>query len=351
MGTPILDLYDDSRSEVLLTLLPSVDDVPDFIKEASTVSADDPDHCYALVMLDGDGRKMRKYAHMDSGNTALSVMYFLERRHVLPEELRKHAAHNLVAACEEHGILPPGPLVKEACLEGMSPLHDPAIHRAEFLEEPPETAVPTHSVEGIPLDSYEEVKQASAWFDENCCRLHPSQRRPLALGIEKRASAIGLEISEDLRRYAGDGYARDMGVAMAARELLLEDHPDSGVYTELQKRAAYIDPEVFAESVAEIDTALGLDSHWDRDVPDPWASTFDKTAEKSRYVHTDGVDKVTEDDLIRLAQNGLPQLKKYFAEDMVQGFAKSPVTVFKSLPAPVKTTIMRMARDENHPPL
>jgi len=71
-----------------------------------------PDDAYALVLVNGD-QVMKKFATIDSGNTALSVMYFLKTAHKLPEEAQKVAAQNLVAACGWYGLDAPE-LLKEA---------------------------------------------------------------------------------------------------------------------------------------------------------------------------------------------------------------------------------------------
>lgn len=350
MPAPVLDLYDDHSGEVLRSLLPTPETIPGFIKEAGTVSADADDWDFALVMVDARGRKLRKYAHVDPGNTALSVMYFLERKDVLPEPMRKHAAHNLCVACVEHDMQTPWPLLKEAeGYEGDPDLHDSTVFEAVFVPEPVEVRQPDLDVMGIPLDTYGEVEKAAAWFSDNHRLIHPSQRRTVALGIDKRASALGVTVPGELSRYAGDGYARDLGNCMGARELLLRGSDKAGAYDLLLSKRAGLSPDEFVEALTHLDVSLGLDRHWDGYVPDPWRSTFDKTA-GSEFHYTDGVDRVTGADLERMAREQLPLMKQHFADDLVGGFAKNPITVFKSLPAPVKTTIMRMARDGDHPP-
>jgi hypothetical protein len=346
-----LDLYDDHAGDVLRGLLPDPSDVPDFIKQASPVTADADDHEFALVMIGGDGKKRRKFAHVDPGNTALSVMYFLERRHVLPEEMRKHAAHNLLIACAEQELTPPEPLAKEAAahepeLEGF---HDSTVYEAVFLSEPPEVRQPSHSVDGVPLDTFGEVEKAATWFDDNHQDMHPSQRRTVAVGIDKRATALGVDTSSELARYAGDSYSKDLGLMMATRERLMGHREEAGAYNLLLDKQASLTPDAFVEAVVHMDVALGLDRHWDGEVPDPWWSTFDKVASED-FVHTDGIDRVTGVELATMARDKLPQMKQHFPDDMVTGFAKNPVAVFKSMPAPIKTMLMRMARDYDHPP-
>ena len=321
-------------------LVPSKDAFPEEIKTAAVVNQGHLDEDFALILRSEDGSKKRKYACIDAGNTMLSVLYFMEQRDRLPEEMRKVAAKNLVDACMRHGIAAPAVLEKQAGDEGGI-----VYFPEEYLEEDL-AAEPVHTTSnGFPLDTFEEVKQASAAFLEGYKALHPRARRLMALDIEKRASALGIDTSPEISRYAGTGYSRDLGVGIEIRESLLPlGARHHGGYSELYKRASVTPPEAFAEALAELDVRSGLSEYWDGYVPDPYFTTFDKIAEHSEFEHTDGVDKVTATDLQRLADNGRSLLLENFPEDLVDGFGKDPVGIFKSLPVPQKKMIMRMAQ-------
>ena len=117
MITSQLDLYDDPSGSVLKKRFSSTDAFPDFIKQAERLTEEElnklPDDIFALVALDS-GHKMRKFACVDKGNTALSVIYFLENKGFLPDEAQKTAAANLVSACQWYGMSPPLELQKTA---------------------------------------------------------------------------------------------------------------------------------------------------------------------------------------------------------------------------------------------
>ncbi len=112
----IVDFYDDPAGSVLREKVAHAQ-LPDYIKTAEHLSeavrAQLPDDVFALVALDR-GEKLRKYACTDKGNTALSVIYFMENHHKLPEEAQKVAAANLVTACGWHDLEPPLALQKVA---------------------------------------------------------------------------------------------------------------------------------------------------------------------------------------------------------------------------------------------
>src|ERR1700677_2093148 len=113
----VLDVYDDFNGETLRTIYPSPVDIPDSVKTASSVRgvARDqlPDDVFALVLVN-NGERLRKYACVDPGNTALSVEYFLKHAHKLPVEAQKVAAANLVTACGWYDMATPELLEKVA---------------------------------------------------------------------------------------------------------------------------------------------------------------------------------------------------------------------------------------------
>jgi hypothetical protein len=123
MINAMLDFYDDPTGSVLKKKVPTANAIPEFIKTAERLTRGEmeklPDDVFALVMLDGDS-KMRKYACVDKGNTALSVIYFMENKDFLPEEAQKVAAANLCTACGWYDMLPPDELMLMAGMEKMA---------------------------------------------------------------------------------------------------------------------------------------------------------------------------------------------------------------------------------------
>ncbi len=99
----VLDRYDDVDGA-------SLHDIPgalELSKLGSVFTHDElnrlPDDTFALILQDGDVT-MKKFSMADAGNTALSVIYFLENGHKLPVEAQKVAAANLLKGCGWYGI-------------------------------------------------------------------------------------------------------------------------------------------------------------------------------------------------------------------------------------------------------
>lgn len=112
----IIDFYDDPMGSVLKTKVAHAQ-LPDYVRSAEYQTelklASLPDDAFALIMVD-NGKAMRKFACVDKGNTALSVLYFMETKDKLPEEAQKVAAANLFGYCLAFGIEPPAQLEKIA---------------------------------------------------------------------------------------------------------------------------------------------------------------------------------------------------------------------------------------------
>ena len=113
----VFDQRDDFDGRVMRSIVDDPSVLPDFVKTASAPSEEEvrttPDDNFALVLVDS-GRKMKKYATVDKGNTLLSTLYLIKQAHLLPEEAVKVAATNLVGASLRYGLPIPEELVKLA---------------------------------------------------------------------------------------------------------------------------------------------------------------------------------------------------------------------------------------------
>jgi len=405
----ILDFYDDPNGFVLREKIPEAG-LPEFVKEASFLDeqrrASLPDDVFAVVMLD-QGEPIRKFACVDKGNTALSVIYFMENRHKLPEEAQKVAAANLITACGWYDIEPPESLLKTAgllgkvvgapmkaltALSGVAQAKDVASRGAarhaatmgKFSElsgtkllpnqsDRPEDEEKTASIQpyvditgkeappriekvasrrtllngNFPVDTYGEVEQAQRWFNDYGTTLHPADRREYCVKLAERADELGAEVDGGIAKYAASGYAPDHDIEMAVSTRLqfwTEDSPHRDLLAGLMQKRASIEPETFCEALRQIDEMSGLHYHWDNGVVDPWFSTFGKTAGVG-WSFEYGGDKIDEEKLHSIVMAQRCQLKKLFGEDVAEEMEKKPKEIFDSLPLDSKRIIMRMAND------
>jgi hypothetical protein len=200
----------------------------------------------------------------------------------------------------------------------------------------------------FPIDSCGQVKEAEAWFGDHGTSLHPAERRAFCQNLTARADELGMPIENDnIRKYAGEGYAPDGEIKIAVSTRLqywTEDSPERDLLKSLMSKTASVPPEVFCESLRQFDEATGMNYHWDEGVCDPWYSTygFTKTAEWS---WESGNDRLTEDVLKKGACEHQEALRKKFGEEVALNLQKNPVQIFDSLPLDHKRIISRIIND------
>jgi len=199
-----------------------------------------------------------------------------------------------------------------------------------------------------PLDSYAQVKAAAAYFDEFGKRMAPPDRHEYCCNLVKRASELGIPVSDEVRKYGSEKYApvEEIKVALDARRSLLEPGKFTAALDKLAAVREQLEPEMFCLTLSEFDKTAGLEFCYDRDVPDPYYSTygFEKTATFSEVI---GNIHVTEADLEYLAMKRLPLVKGTFSDDMAEEFRKDPVGIFKSLPLAQRRILANMAREQH----
>ena len=229
-------------------------------------------------------------------------------------------------------------------------------------------AVPSREL--YPLDGYDQVKQASAYFDEYAVRMTPELKREFCQHLVKRASVLGIPVSEDAEHYGSESYGSvaQLKVAFDARRSVLRGsfdplHEDEVIDTThldvLNKLAAAqptLYPEAFAEALRVFDKNAGLDQHYGVDVPDPYYSTFAKKAatQESEVDPKDsyliGNEYLTHRSLVQFSKGGQAVIGQRFGDEFAKKFAKSPGPTFSSLPRDQKLVVMRMANTTNDSP-
>jgi hypothetical protein len=201
-----------------------------------------------------------------------------------------------------------------------------------------------------PLDSYNDVKLASVYFDEWYKHMTPELRHEYAVNMVKRAHDLDISVSDLAERYGAESYAPPSQIDMAldARRLVLpEEHHD--LLSKVAGARGSLLPESFAALLGEFDRQLGLDAYYDGDVPDPYFSTFAKTAGPQEMAEDPkgsilvGNEYLTTRDLITFAKMGRTLMKDRFGEEFAEEFVKSPKAIFDSLPRDQKLVIMRLA--------
>jgi hypothetical protein len=221
------------------------------------------------------------------------------------------------------------------------------------------------SEEKYPLDSYEQVKTADAWFGQYANHLTPEKRREFATNFMKRAHELDVRTNnEDLQRYGSNTFASEAEIKAAFDMRRLEiAHNDQalellGAVEKVARTRIWKDadsviqlaPEQICSLVEEFDKVAAINYHYDT-IPDPYYTVFGLEKNAAGVKENDDPawsgqianDYVTSEDLHRLARIGALSVKTTFGSDFQEEFLKDPVGMYQSLPRTQKKMLMRMA--------
>jgi hypothetical protein len=206
-------------------------------------------------------------------------------------------------------------------------------------------ALPSH--QRYPIDSIVQIKTAAAYFTDNRNHFHPRHRREFCSNLVKRASMVGEKLTPEIRKYGSATYAHtpEFDAAVEGRKCLLNED-NSAVLDKLASMRLVLQPDDFALALHEFDKLAGLDQLYDRDIPDPYFSTFGKTAESDESFVI-GNDIMSDEQLKTFAKTDFRIIKDTFGDDMAAEFKKDPHGIFNSLPIDQKKMIIRMATDNS----
>ena len=357
-----LDFYDD-QGLLLKDLISDPSDVPDFVKTAEAVDQRAHPELFALVLHE-DGKLLKKFATADAGNTWLSTVYFHQTHESLPEEAQKVASVHLIQALQHFEIEPPEflfeilgeePEIPETNLVDVTAARPPMrkVASAPDMEEVTYAIERADGSKYYPLRDANSVKVAAEYFETNHKNFVPRERREYAVKVASVAARGRLPLPTSIQKYASQGYSANLEAHLTTRYLHLTD---SNAAPEIRNRLiklasikSSVEPEDFAAALEMFDREAGLDALWDRDVADPWYSTFclEKVAkgavEAPVSFDLDDNISVTSQELQWLAERGKKQMVQNFGWEVANSYEKNPIQIFESMPLPQKRIIARMA--------
>ena len=202
-----------------------------------------------------------------------------------------------------------------------------------------------------PIETDRQVKTACAYFKKNLSRFSPNDRVGAACNIEKRASELGIPLSEDwVTNYSrslkrGSPVSPDFNRSMEMRKQACSTHKVSvvvggrkvegaGVVEALTKQANDLHPIEILQAVKEFDKMANLESHYDTLVPDPFMTVFGGyTAPEYDAVKVAG--SKTNYDVIRASRTpeALEKVAKSLGKKFADSFANDPMGALNGLGA------------------
>lgn len=204
-------------------------------------------------------------------------------------------------------------------------------------------ALPSHR--RYPLDSYAHVKTAATYFEEHGQTMVPEMRREYCHNLVKRATALGIRVGDEARHYGADGYApaAQIEAALEMRVGCIKEAEFTRGLDYLKANREGMSPEDFAVVLGEFDKVAGVDAYYDKDVPDPYWTTFgEKKADDDGAILV-GNDYISQEELKRFAKVHSCKLKDAFGDDFADEFRKDPVSITKSLPTDQRKMVIRLA--------
>lgn len=219
------------------------------------------------------------------------------------------------------------------------------------------------SIARYPIDTFEQVKAASEYFHVNHRLMVPADRREYAENLVKRASALRQPIDPLAVEYGSPGFAKKahVDICLEARRTLLRPHAEQGdteqekqasvhvlsLYDDIYQGYGILEPSTFARTLEQIDKLAGIHLFWGAEVPDPYYSTFAKTAEEAdpKDALLIGNEYMKVRDLQVFARTKSDALKGLFGCEFTKEFQADPAGIFNSLPVDQKKVIMRMVNN------
>lgn len=211
----------------------------------------------------------------------------------------------------------------------------------------------THFAVGdqYPIDTEEQVKRAAEYFEDFYSDFPYDVRREYADNVWTRAQQLGVKVAGRLLDYAGDELGPYIELELSGRVETYGDRPGGASYGVLHEKYASMNPKVLVEMLASIDRRVGVTQFYGHDFGfrDPYAAVYGSAKiaafapdPDEVFSWTEGPDYVSGPALKSLASTS--NLDAVLGAGFSKGFQKDPVSVFRSLPAPQKVVLSRLAR-------
>lgn len=204
--------------------------------------------------------------------------------------------------------------------------------------------------ERYPLDGYDQVKEASAYFDEYANAMPYEVRREYCQNLVPRAEELGIKVSAEAKKYASSKYtpAEEIDLYLEMRKQALQDETHVAVLEKVAATRRYMFPDQFVTLLQQFDKMAGLQDLYGNAFPDPVLSTMGKVAAADpNKALLEGNEYASLQDLVTFAQSRQSVVAQRFGKELAQEFTKDPEGIYKSLPRDQRLIILRMVNNNN----
>lgn len=343
----IIDFWDDMGASLDL-FDEQVPGKEEFLKIASTSSPHDSallDRDFALILVDAEGKKHRKYACADPAGILVSASYLSHYHGNLNRPAAKIAASTLLDLASTFGVedlLPEG-LAKLASIE-LTPLEEGDIRDAREVRY----RAPTRKKEA-------STKRASVYDAISAVR---NEWHDLSYAERREASVKLASLVEDfpegtipafVEDYAGESVGDRFPHHMRVRAASCRDEKIAAQYNKLASAYSLFSADRLVELVGELDSLAGFryvgGDRYGEKIADVYKAVYSKSKAPPE-IWSHGADFVSDAQLKSFPQEtGAKQsFTKVFPETTWYAFVKDPCAVFRSMPVEQKILVSRMAR-------
>lgn len=199
-----------------------------------------------------------------------------------------------------------------------------------------------------PIDTIEQVKTASAYFEDHWHRFSLSERAEYARGVAQAMKTAGIKLSKFIDLYGGEPRESPQDGLSIRSVMVGEKYKDD--VEDLKKLAGKVPPAWLVNAIETFDKKANLQKSYNR-IPDPHRTVYRAASEKIAQKWTGSTDTLQERTLKAWVSS--PEYRTYaetvLSPDLVDALGKDPWVIFSSLPEPTKKVIARIANDKTFP--
>lgn len=373
----ILDIFDDPGASLLKEATDQGLTPPLYVLN-HRLSADAPelsDEFFAYVDRSSSGGAVRKYACDSKAATWINGLYFLKLGGVFAPKVQQEIATKLAHFHKLYDVPVPGLLEKVAAAQEVVPVAYQLP--SEPVTEDVFAVTRTASRPMYPIATWDHIKKACDYFEQNWEVMPVLQRREFATKVASRVRTLAREtlrgkheMTTHLSKVASMGakrgadpvvhlprlmevYASELPcenrIAMAVGERIKtmekrNQHALADTFRELYDNRGSYTVDKFAEALVRMDEASGMVDLYGKRLLDPFLSILKVAEDPAEEVvyEEDGLT-LTRGDLQRFASMK-EELCRRFDPNLVAELIDDPEAVFPSLPRPEKQALAALLK-------
>jgi len=181
-----------------------------------------------------------------------------------------------------------------------------------------------------PMNGYTQVKQAERYFLEHGRKLHPLQRREMAIKLASALQQHQQKVPVSIAKYGSADIDPMVIDNICVREPYVTDDKQLQVLYNIKTAAANgLQHEKIASLLTLFDETTGLNRAWDTYIPDPCWSSFgnmEKIAQEIEILPGEELEEFLQDDV------NAAEVDELFGEGSAEQMKQDPVAIYESLP-------------------